>query len=155
MSILQDIRLAFSATLRTLIADSLADRRFIMSLLAVTGFLALMMSVAGVYGVSSYLTSRRTQEIGLRMALGATRSNVLGLIFRQGFFAAATGLGIGLGFTMLLLRMVRGMLAGLESGSVTYIAIGVSLVSFTAAVACWFPAQRAARIEPMAALRQD
>jgi len=144
-----------SASMRTLIADSLADRRFIMSLLAITGFLALAMSIAGVYGVTSYITSRRTQEIGVRMALGATPGNVLALVFRQGFVTAATGLALGLSFTMVLIRVLRGMLAGLESGTFNHASLAVTLVSLTAAIACWLPARRAARIEPVSALRQN
>jgi len=144
-----------SASMRALIADSLADRRFIMSLLAITGFLALAMSIAGVYGVTSYITSRRTQEIGVRMALGATPGNVLALVFRQGFFNAAVGLAIGLGFTIVLIRLLRGVLPGLDSGNSGHVSIAVCLVSLTAAIACWFPARRAARIEPMSLLRQE
>jgi predicted permease len=144
-----------SASMRTLIADSLADRRFITSLLAITGCLALVMSIAGVYGVSSYITSLRTQEIGIRIALGATPGNVLALVFREGFFNAAMGLAIGLGFTIVLMRVLRGVLAGLESGTYGHVSIALSLVSLTAAIACWFPARRAAKIEPMSALRRQ
>ena len=144
-----------SVSLRTLIADSLADRRFIMSLLAITGFLALVMSVAGVYGVSSYVTSRRTHEIGVRIALGATPNNVLGLVFRHGFSTTAMGLALGLGATMLVLRILRGTLAGLESAIHAYVVVAVILVTLSAAFACLLPARHAARIEPMSALRQD
>jgi len=144
-----------SASMRTLIADSLADRRFIMSLLAVTGCLALAMSAAGVYGVTSYITSRRTQEIGVRMALGATPGNVQVLVFRQGFVTAAMGLAIGLGLTLLLMRVLPGALVGLDSVSPGHVWIAVGLVSLTAAIACWLPARRAARIDPMSAQRQD
>ena len=138
-----------SVSLRTLIADSLADRRFIMILLTATGLLALVISVAGVYGVSSYAASRRTHEIGVRMALGATRRHVLGLIFRHGFFTTSMGLVLGLALTIALLRMIRAALAGLESGPAGYVVIAVVLVSLTAAVACWFPARRASKIEPI------
>lgn len=144
-----------SATMRTLISDSLADRRLIMGLLATTAFLALAMAVAGVYGVTSYTTSRRTQEIGLRMALGATRGNVETLVFRQGFFTTAVGLAIGLGLTTVLMRLLRGVVMGFESKSLSEIFIAVGLVSLTAAIACWLPARRAARVEPMSALRHD
>jgi ABC-type antimicrobial peptide transport system permease subunit len=89
------------------------------------------------------------------MALGATPGNVLALVFRQGFFAAATGLATGLSFTMVLIRVLRGMLAGLESGTFNHASLAVTLVSLTAAIACWLPARRAARIEPMSALRQN
>jgi predicted permease len=144
-----------SASMQTLIEDSLADRRFIMGLLAVIGCLALAMAAAGVYGVATYITSRRTQEIGVRMALGATPENVEALVFRQGFFTAAIGVAIGLGLTLVLMKVLRGVLAGLESGSLGQIWIEVGLVLLTAAVACWLPARRAAKIDPMAALRQE
>ena len=144
-----------SASMQTLIADSLADRRFIMGLLAVTGCLALAMAAAGVYGVASYVTSRRTQEIGVRMALGATRSDVEALIFRQGFLSAAAGLGMGLGSTLVLMRLAGGVLPGLNYGNFGHIGIEVGFVSLTAAIACWLPARRAAKIDPMAALRQE
>jgi putative ABC transport system permease protein len=144
-----------SASMRTLIADSVADRRFIMSLLAVTGCLALLMSVAGVYGVTSYTTSRRTREIGVRMALGATPGNVHTLIFRQGFLTVATGLALGLGLTLTLMRALREVLVGLESGSSSHVWMAAALVSLTAALACWVPARRATKIDPMSALRED
>jgi predicted lysophospholipase L1 biosynthesis ABC-type transport system permease subunit len=89
------------------------------------------------------------------MALGATPGNVLALVFRQGLFNAATGLAIGLGLTIVLIRVLRGVLVGLESGTSGHVSIAVSFVSLTAAIACWFPARRAARIEPMSALRQE
>jgi hypothetical protein len=78
-----------SAPMRALVADSVADRRFIVTLLAITGCLALLMSAAGVYGVISYTTLRRTQEIGIRLALGATPRDVQALLFRQGFATIA------------------------------------------------------------------
>ena len=144
-----------SASMRSLVADSLAGRRFIMSLLAITACIALAMSVAGVYGVTSYTTSRRTQEIGVRMALGATPGNVQVLVFRQGFFTTAIGLAIGLGGTLVLMRVLRGMLVGLESEKLGEVLIAIGLVSMTAALACWVPARRASRIDPMAALRHN
>jgi putative ABC transport system permease protein len=144
-----------SAGMQTLIADSLADRRFIMGLLAVTGCLALAMAGAGVYGVATYVTSRRTQEIGVRMALGATRSEVEALIFRQGFLSAAMGLGIGLGSTLVLMRLAGGVLPGLNYGNFGHVGMEVGFVSLTAAIACWLPARRAAKIDPMSALRQE
>jgi len=144
-----------SASMRTLIGDSLADRRFIMSLLAVTGCLALLMSIAGVYGVTSYATSRRTREIGVRMALGATRGNIQALVFRQGFATAAMGLAIGTTLALILMRTLRGVLVGLESGQPRNIWIAGGIVLLTAAIACWIPARRATKIDPMCALRQE
>ena len=144
-----------SASMRDLIADSVADRRFIMILLAVTGCLALILSAAGVYGVISYTTSRRTQEIGIRMAVGATPANVFSLIFRQGFLTVAIGLAVGLAAAWACLRFLRSMLLGLGSGHPLSVWVAAVLVCVTAALACWIPARRATRTDPMAALRQE
>lgn len=144
-----------SASMRELISDSLADRRFTMVLLAVTGSLALAMAMAGVYGVATYTTTRRTQEIGVRMALGATPRNVQALVFRQGFLIAAVGSAIGLGLALVLIRVLRGVLLGLDSQNAADLWIEVGLVLSTAAIACWLPARRAARVSPSVALRQE
>lgn len=144
-----------SVSMRSLIADSLADRRFIASLLAVTAFLALVMSAAGVYGVVSYTTSRRTMEIGVRMALGATRNHVQFLVFRQGFLAVAAGLAIGLAATMGLMSALRRVVAGLGAAHWLQILVSMSIVSLAAAIACWVPARRATKIDPMSALRAE
>ena len=144
-----------SVSMQTLISDSLADRRFMMTLLAIFGCLALMMSGAGVYGVTSYLTSRRTQEIGLRMALGATPGNVQRLVFRQGFTTSAIGLAIGVGLAIALMRVLRGVLPGFQFNNLSYVYSAAALVAGLAALACWIPARRASRIDPMSALRQE
>jgi putative ABC transport system permease protein len=144
----------FSATMQTLIDDSLADRRFVMLILALTGCLALAMAAAGVYGVAMYVTSRRTQEIGIRIALGATRGSVEALVFRQGFLTAMIGLVFGLGITLGLMGILRGMLPGLDSGK-SGVWIEVALVVLTASLGCWIPARRAAMIDPMLALRKE
>jgi ABC-type antimicrobial peptide transport system permease subunit len=144
-----------SATMRALIADSVADRRFIMTLLAITACLALLMSAAGIYGVISYTTARRTQEIGIRLALGATPRGVHALIFRQGFTTVAAGLALGLCVAMPLTHALRSFLTGIESRNLAYVWIAVALVTVTAGIACWVPARRATRIDPMSALRQE
>jgi predicted permease len=144
-----------SAPMRDLIADSVADRRFIMMLLAITGSLALVMSAGGVYGVISYTTSRRTQEIGIRMAVGATPGNVFSLIFRQGFVTVAAGLAVGLGAALICIRFLRNVLLGLEPGHSVYIWTAAVLVTITAGIACWVPAWRATRTDPISALRQE
>jgi putative ABC transport system permease protein len=145
-----------SASMRDLIADSVADRRFIMMLLAITGCLALVMSAAGVYGVISYTTSRRTQEIGIRMAMGATPGNVFSPIFRQGFLTVAIGLAVGLGAALVSIRSLRSVLIGLEPGDPAYVWIAASLVTVTAGIACWIiPARRATSTDPISALQQE
>ncbi len=149
----QPVFLSWSMT--ALIADSVADRRFIMMLLAVTAGLALLMSAAGVYGVISYTTSRRTQEIGIRVAVGAMPWDVLALVFRQGSLTVAMGLAIGLGLALVAMQSLRSFLPGLESANPSYLWIAAGLVAMTAGIACWIPARRATRIDPMSALRQE
>jgi predicted permease len=144
-----------SASMQSLITESIADRRFIMRLLAITGCLALLMSIAGIYGVTSYTTSRRTQEIGLRMALGATPGNVHALVFRQGFLTVIAGLAAGLVLALALARALRGTIVGLDSENGANFWIAACFVGLTAAAACWIPSRRATRIDPMSALRQD
>ena len=144
-----------STTMQALIDDSIADRRFITFLLAVTGILALTMAVGGVYGVATYASSRRTQEIGIRIALGATRGHVEALVFRQGFISAMIGMAAGLALTLAGMGFLRHMVAGLEPGRRAQIFLEVGLVMLAAALACWLPARRAARIDPMQALRQE
>ncbi len=144
-----------SATMSTLIGDSLSDRRFILTLLAITGCLALLLSAAGVYGVVSYVTSRRTQEIGVRMALGAAPRQVQALVLRQGMGLTALGIAIGLLTAVALTRVLRHVLAGAAANDPALIGMAVALVASTAALACWIPARRATRIDPVAALRQE
>jgi putative ABC transport system permease protein len=144
-----------SASMSALLADSVADRRFIVTLLAITGCLALLMSAAGVYGVISYTTLRRTQEIGIRMALGATPGDVHALLFRQGFAAIAVGLTLGLGAALSLTPALRGLFVGLESRNQAVVWIAAALVTVTAGMACWIPARRVTKIDPMSALRVE
>jgi putative ABC transport system permease protein len=133
-----------TASLRDLISDSVADRRFIALLLSITGCLALAMAAAGVYGVMSYTTSRRTSEVGIRMAIGATPANILSLIFREGALTVSAGLAVGIAASLAFTHVGTGSAA-----------IAVALVTITAAPACWIPARRAACIDPMAALREE
>ena len=144
-----------TATMRELIEDSVADRRFVMALLAITGCLALAMSAAGIYGVISYTTARRTQEIGIRMAVGATPRHVVALVFRQGFSTVAVGLALGLGVALASMRFLRSVLSGMGTGGGVDLWIAAGLVVVTAAAACWIPARRATRTDPMTALRTE
>jgi predicted permease len=143
-----------SASMRALLADSVADRRFIMTLLAITACLALLMSAAGIYGVISYTTLRRTQEMGIRLALGATPRDVHVLLFRQGFATIAVGLTLGLSAAMALTPVLQSLFVGLESRSPAHVWIATALVTVTAGIACWIPARRVTKIDPISALRE-
>jgi putative ABC transport system permease protein len=144
-----------SASMQSLISDTIADRRFVMRLLAVTGCLALLMSIAGIYGVTSYTASRRTQEIGVRMALGATPGSVHALLFRQGFLTVIAGLAAGILIALASTHALHGIMVGFESQNTKNFWMAACLVGLTAAAACWIPARRAIRIDPMSALRQE
>lgn len=144
-----------SASMSELIADSLADRRFITSLLAITGTLALLLAAAGIYGVISYTTTLRTAEIGVRVALGATPAKIQGLVFRSGMLLASLGIAIGLALAYTITRALRSVLAGLTSDSPVLIASAIALVIATASLACWIPARRATTIDPLTALREE
>ncbi|HJT89442.1 MAG TPA: FtsX-like permease family protein, partial [Bryobacteraceae bacterium] len=143
-----------SATMSALISDSLSDRRFILTLLGATGLLALLLSAAGVYGVVSYVTSQRTQEIGVRMALGASPRRVHGLVFRQGMGIAGIGIAVGLPAALAIMRLLRTVAADMRAET-GLVALAVGLVTSMAALACWIPARRATRIDPVTALRRD
>jgi predicted permease len=144
-----------SATMARLIGDSVSDRRFVLLLLGITACLALLLSAAGIYGVVSYVTARRTQEIGVRMALGAAPRQVRSLVFRQGMGMTAAGIGIGLPASLALLRPLRHIIVGVRAADPALAALAVGLVAATAALACWIPARRATRIDPMTALREE
>jgi predicted permease len=146
-----------ASTMNQLIADSLAARRFSMILLGLFAALALLLASVGMYGVISYLVSQRTQEIGIRMALGADRGHVLRWVLKHGGRLALIGVGAGLaaalGLTQLMAR--SSMLYGVQAYD-PWTLIGVTALLVTVALAaCYIPARRAMHIDPMRALRME
>jgi len=119
------------------------------------GSLALLLACVGLYGVVSYAVARRTAEIGVRLALGATRGRVLRTILQESLMLVAAGVGIGLPIALALTRLVGARLFGVTPADPPTIAAAVALMMLVAAVASFFPARRAARIDPMVALRCD
>jgi putative ABC transport system permease protein len=116
-------------------------------------FLAL--SAIGLYGVLAYMVSRRTQEIGVRMALGAQAANVLRMVLREGVLAAAAGLGLGLAGALILARLMSTLLFGVKADDpITFSAVGLMMAA-VAVLASYVPARRASRVDPMAALRYE
>jgi predicted permease len=137
------------------IAGSLATRRFAMMLLGVFAALATVLSCVGIYGVISYVAEQRTYEIGMRMALGAGRGNVLRMMLGQAGRLALVGVGIGLVAAVALTRLMSSMLFGVSAHDpLTY--LGASLLFlFVAMAACFVPARRATRVDPVIALRYE
>lgn len=135
--------------------DSLARRRFSMSLLGVFALIALLLASIGIYGVMTYWVSQRTHEIGVRVALGAQRSNILQLVGRQALALIAAGLSLGLAGAFALTRLMAGLLFGVQAtDGVTFVMISL-LLGLIAVLACYFPARRATRVDPMVALRWE
>jgi ABC-type antimicrobial peptide transport system permease subunit len=134
---------------------SVQDRRFSLILLGVFAMLALVLSVVGIYGVTAYTVARRTREVGIRMALGARRSEVLALLLRQVSSPVLAGLGLGLIASLGLTRVLASMLFGVTPTDPATFAAVVVMLSGVAAVACYIPARRAMRVDPTVALRSE
>jgi len=142
-------------TLEDVVSISLANRRFILVLVALFGGLALVLATMGLYGVIAYIASQRTPEIGVRMALGARRTDVIRLIVRQGATYAGIGIGIGLVAAFALTRFLASLLYGVGAMDPVSFAATALVLFATALAASSIPAQRAARVDPMQALRHE
>jgi len=142
-------------TMNELISDTLAQRRFSMILLEAFAVVALLLASVGLYGVISYLVGQRTHELGIRMALGATRKNVLSLVLGQGMKMALGGVALGfvaaLGLTRLLSKMLYGVS---KTDPATFVIISL-LLTTVALLACFIPARRAMKVDPLVALRYE
>jgi putative ABC transport system permease protein len=137
------------------ISDSIGPQRFNMLLLGIFAIIALILAVVGIYGVMSYSVSQRIHEIGVRMALGAGRRDVLSLVVGQGMRLALVGIAIGLAASFMLTRLMESLLFGVSAtdpGTFVMIAATLGTVAF---LACYVPARRAARVDPMVALRHE
>ena len=142
-------------TLESLIDRSTANKRFLMVLMGVFAALALALTVIGLYGVMSYAVSQRTQEIGVRMALGAGARNIHRMVLRQGMTLVLIGVAFGLAASWLLTRLMANLLFGVSATDLlTFVSIS-SLLTIVALLACWIPARRAMKVDPIIALRYE
>ena len=143
------------ATLEKVVDDSIAQRRLNMLLMGLFGGLALLLSAVGIYGLLSHAVTQRTQEMGIRMALGAQVGDVLKLVLRQGMLLALIGEAIGLVAAFALTRLIRGLLFGVTpNDAMTFVAV-VGVLTFVALLACYIPARRATKVDPLIALRYE
>jgi putative ABC transport system permease protein len=142
-------------TLEELIGDNLSARRFNALLMSVFACVALLLALAGIYGVLAYAVSRRTSEIGIRVALGASPEKVLRLVVAQGMRPALAGIVLGLLGALWLARLLESLLYEVATSDlVTYVAVAAVFVIATV-LSCYLPARRALRVDPVEALRQE
>jgi ABC-type antimicrobial peptide transport system permease subunit len=150
-----DLPLARIRTLRTLVHEATQGQR------AVTGLVDFFMAAAlglvaiGLYGTLSYHVLQRTREIGVRVALGAARRDIVRLVFRQGSSWVLVGVALGAGGALLLATALRAMVYGIDTLNPFTLLAAAAAVGVAAFVACWLPARRAARINPLDALRAE
>ncbi len=143
------------APIRLLIEESIGNERLIAQLCGFFGMLALLLAGIGLYGVMAYATSRRANEIGVRMALGAERITVIWMVLRETLLMVTVGIAVGLPLALLATRLIAATLAGLSANDPATIATGIFVMLAMGALAGIVPATRASRIDPMAALRQE
>jgi predicted permease len=137
------------------LSASLSERRFSMEMVALFALTALLLAGLGIYGVISYVVGERTHEIGIRIALGAERSNILRMILRQGLGLAIAGVAVGLIGAEIVSHLMAGLLYGVRPADpLTFAGVSVALIG-VAVLACYIPARRAIRIDPMVALRHE
>jgi ABC-type antimicrobial peptide transport system permease subunit len=142
-------------SLETVRTESMARERFLMALLLAFAVVALVLSLVGVYGVIAQFTRQRTQEIGVRLALGAAPADVRRMVVRRGAALVAAGLGLGLGGAVLSTRSMASMLYQVRPADpITFTAVGIALLG-AGVLATWLPARRASRLDPGLALRPE
>jgi putative ABC transport system permease protein len=151
----KDLAVFDVATMDELLASSMALRRFSMLLLGVFACVAVLLAGVGIYGVISYSVTQRTREIGIRIALGAQRADVLLLVVRRGLLLACAGIALGLVGGLAVTRVMSGLLFGVGAKDPFTFAAVAALLALVALVACLVPARRATKVDPMVALRYE
>src|SRR3712207_5266787 len=142
-------------TLEQQLSGLIAQRRFNMTLVAAFAVLALVLAIIGAYGVTSYLVSQRTKELGVRLALGAEPSRVARLVVADGMRVAGAGVIVGVAVALYATRLASSLLYGVSPRDPLTIGAVAALLLCVAALANYFPARRAARVDPLVALRQE
>jgi len=154
-SVNKDVPLANVRTMQEVIANSVQRRKFSMLLLTIFAVAAMLLAAVGLYGVMSYSVAQRTHEIGIRMALGARRPDVLTLVVKQGMVLALMGIAAGSVLSLAMTRLISGMLFGITATDPLTFAAVAALLGTVAFLANYLPARRASKVEPMVALRYE
>jgi putative ABC transport system permease protein len=142
-------------TMEERVADATSGTRFNATLLGFFGFVALALAAVGVYGVIAYSVAERTHEIGIRVALGASRGDVAGMVMSQGMAMTAAGLVFGLAGAWIVTRYMAGLLYGIAPRDPATFGVAAGILGVVALAACYLPARRAMRVDPMVALRHE
>jgi len=142
-------------TVEFLVNRSVADRKFLMALMGIFAALALVLTMIGLYGVISYLVNQRTQEIGIRIALGAQVGHILRMVLKQGMTLVLSGVALGLAAAWLLTRLISRLLYQVSATDPLTFAVIALLLIAVALLACYLPARRATKVDPMVALRYE
>jgi putative ABC transport system permease protein len=142
-------------TARSMLVERESHRQFTTWLLGGFAFVAVILAAIGIYGVLAYWVAQRTQEIGVRVALGAEKSDVLWLVVGQGFKIALSGVAIGLATALGLSRFFSSLLYGVQATDPLSLAVVSLLLGGVALLACYLPARRATKVDPMEALRYE
>jgi putative ABC transport system permease protein len=151
----KDLPFASIATVDTLISRSLGERRFNLILLGSFALIALLLAGVGIYGLISFSISRRTHEIGVRMAMGARTGDILRMVLKEGLMLTVAGVGLGLAASIALTRLLESLLYDTSATDpLTFAVISLVLAS-VALAACFVPARRATKVDPMVALRYE
>jgi putative ABC transport system permease protein len=142
-------------TMQHIVDNAVTQPRFNFFLLSLFSGIALLLSAAGIYGVTAYSVTQRTHEFGIRLALGAQVGDVLRMIIRQGMLLISVGIAVGLLASFALTRLLRGLLFGVSvTDPLTFVAITL-LLALVALLACYIPARRATKVDPLVALRYE
>jgi putative ABC transport system permease protein len=151
----RDLPVFGERTMAQVAAESVSRRKFAMQLVGLFGVLALLLAGVGIYGVIAYSVTQRTREIGIRVALGASRSAILAWVLKQGMILTVAGIAVGLLGAFALTRLLRSLLFGIAATDIVTYGVLAILLTLVALIACYVPARRATKVDPLIALRYE